>query len=259
MMTVRRSKPNMRVAVLYDIHGNLPALDAVLHEVSTSAIDRIVVGGDVFPGPMPHLVLRRLGSAGLPVDYILGNGEVALLEHLAGEHPKRMPEIYRPHIRWNAEQLDDAEPRAIAAWPKTMRLNIPPLGDVLFCHATPRDENEIFTAATAEERLIPVFDPANAAIVVCGHTHMPFDRTVGRTRVVNAGSVGMPFGPAGADWLILGAAVELRHTNYDLARAADRVRQSEYPGADEFATKFILDPPTAADMLKIYSAHELKQ
>ena len=248
----------MRVAVLNDIHGNLPALEAVLEEVAGSHIDRIVIGGDVFPGPTPHLVLRRLRDAGVPVDFIYGNGEVAILQHLAGKVPHLVPESYRPSVRWNAEQLDAAERDQVAGWPLTLRLPLPPLGDVLFCHATPRNENEIFTPLTAEDRLIPIFAPANAALVVCGHTHIQFDRTVGATRLINPGSVGMPFGPAGADWLILGTAVELRHTQYDLEAAAERIRFSGYPAAEEFATTYVLHPPSAADMLALYAQHELK-
>jgi predicted phosphodiesterase len=245
------------VAVLNDIHGNLPALEAVLDEVRGAAVDRIVVGGDVFPGPMAHLVLRRLVTCGTPVDFIYGNGDVTILDHVAGRAPK-LPESYRPSVRWNAEQLEPSEVRAIAGWPMTRRAAVPPIGDILFCHATPRNENEIFTELTPEDRLIPVFDPANVALVVCGHTHIVMDRTIGRTRVVNPGSVGMPFGPAGADWMILGPDIEFRHTNYDLQRAAERVRASAYPGAEEFATKYVLQPPSADDMLKMYGQHELR-
>ena len=247
----------MRVAVLNDIHGNVPALEAVLTEVRAAGVDRIVVGGDVFPGPLPHVVLERLLDFGVPVDFIYGNGEVAVLAHLAGKTPMA-PESYRPMIAWNAEQLDDERRELVAKWPMTMRVNVPVLGDVLFCHATPRNENEIFTQRTAEDRLIPIFEPTKAAVVVCGHTHMQFDRTVGRTRVINAGSVGMPFGPAGADWLLLGPDVELRHTSYDLNAAAEKIRRSGYPGAEEFATKYVLNPPSAAEILELYSAHELK-
>jgi predicted phosphodiesterase len=248
----------VRVAVLNDIHGNLPALEAVLVEVSQAGVDRIVIGGDVLPGPMPHLVLERLESARIPVDYIFGNGEIAVLEQLAGKIPALVPEVHRPIIRWSADQLGAAQRDSLARWPMTLRLNVPTLGDVLFCHATPRNENEIFTSVTAEALLIPIFEPTHAAVVVCGHTHMQFDRRVGNTRVVNAGSVGMPFGPAGADWLLLGADVELRHTSYDLDAAADRIRRSGYPAAEEFATKYVLNPPSTADMVALFATHELK-
>jgi predicted phosphodiesterase len=249
----------VRLAVLSDIHGNLPALQAVLEEVLRSGVDRIVVGGDVFPGPMPHLVLRRLRDVGTPVDFIYGNGEVAILEHLAGKVPSLLPQSYLPQVRWNVDQLDDAEREMVASWPMTIRLSVPPFGDVLFCHATPRNENEIFTHLTAEDRLIPIFDAANASVVVCGHTHVQFDRSVGRTRVINAGSVGMPFGPAGADWLILGPELELRHTLYDLDAAAEQIRRSGYPAAEEFATRYVLHPPSTDDMLRLYAEKELQR
>jgi len=241
----------MRIAILNDIHGNLPALEAVLEEVHRSDVDRIVVGGDILPGPMSHQVLDRLQAQRVPVEFIYGNGEVAVLDHLAGRAPK-VPEAYAPSIRWNASQLNDAQRTLIANWPMTLRLSVPAIGDVLFCHATPRDENEIFTRLTAEDRLITIFDPVNAALVVCGHTHMQFDRMIGKTRVVNAGSVGMPFGRAGADWLLLGADIELRHTDYDRADAAERIRRSGYPGVEEFVTKYLFDPPSAEEMLKAY-------
>lgn len=247
----------MRIAVLNDIHGNLPALEAVLDDALRANVDRLVIGGDVFPGPMPHLVLRRLRAVDIPVDFIFGNGEVAILEQIAGKIPALVPEPYRPLIKWDAEQLDLQERSALAGWPMTLRLTVPPLGEVLFCHATPRSENDIFTQLTAEEVLIPIFDRPDAALVVCGHTHMQFDRTIGTTRVVNAGSVGMPFGPPGADWLVVGPGVDLRHTMYDLDAAVERILRSGYPGAEEFATKYVLNPPPAADMLKVYQQHEL--
>lgn len=248
----------VRIAALYDLHGNLPALEAVLDEVRRARVDRVLVGGDIFPGPMAHDTLARLTGLDVPVEFIVGNGEVAVLEHLSGKAPSRVPEAYRPIIKWNADRLTPGQHHAIARWPLTQRLSIPPLGDVLFCHATPQNENDIFTAATPAEPLLPIFDAAEASLVVCGHTHIPFDRMIGSTRVVNAGSVGMPFGSTGADWLLLGPDVELRHTAYDLASAAARIRQTDYPAAEEFAAKYVLHPPSASEMLALYSRAELK-
>jgi putative phosphoesterase len=247
----------VRVAVLNDIHGNLPALDAVLADVARSEVDRVVVGGDVFPGPTPHLVLERLHGLAVPVDFIYGNGEVAVLDYIAGKTPK-MPESSVPFLAWNVDRLTDAARRTIASWPMTLRMQLPAFGEVLFCHATPRNENEIFTTLTSEERLRPIFDAANADLAVCGHTHIQFDRQVGRTRVVNAGSVGMPFGPPGADWLLLADHIDLRHTSYDLEGASERILHSGYPGAEEFTSKFVLNPPSAAQMLSVYKQHELE-
>jgi predicted phosphodiesterase len=248
----------MRVATIYDIHGNLPALEAVLKDIRHSAVDRVVVGGDVLPGPMPRETLARLLDLDIPTEFIYGNGEIAVLDQLAGRELSIVPEAYRPIIRWNAEQLDPEHQRAIGSWPKTAQIKIDGLGDVLFCHATPRNENEIFTRLTPEERLLPVFAGVIASVVVSGHTHMQFDRMVGSTRVVNAGSVGMPFGEPGADWLLLGPEIQFLHTNYDLAEAAGRIRNSNYPQAQEFAANNILQPPSEAEMLKAFSRAELR-
>ena len=146
----------------------------------------------------------------------------------------------------------------MASWPRTLRLEVRGLGDVLFCHATPRSDTEIFTRLTPEDVVAPAFASADAMLVVCGHTHMPFDRTIGGKRVVNAGSVGMPFGKPGADWLLLGPDVTFRHTSVDLAKAAERIRASDYPQAEEFAAQNILQPPSEEEMLKLFRKAEMK-
>lgn len=248
----------MRIAALYDIHGNLPALEAVVAEIRRERVDSVIVGGDVLPGPMPRETLDLLLRLDIPAQFIFGNGEVAVLEAMAGKEPARVPEAYRPIIRWNAEQLSREHQHIMSAWPKTLSLQIRGLGQVLFCHGTPRDENEIFTRLTSEEQLVPIFSATNASVVVCGHTHMHFDRMIGATRVVNAGSVGMPFGEPGAHWLLLGQDIELRRTDYDLAQAAERIRRSSYPQAEDFAAHNVLHPPTEQHMLEIFSRAALK-
>ena len=248
----------MRVAVLNDIHGNLPALDAALEDVRRAGADRIVVGGDVLLGPMPRETMDRLLALDLPVEFLYGNGEIAVLDQLHGTSRAPFPAAYAAMIRWNGEQLSDAQRQLIATWPMTIRLHVPPFGDVLFCHATPRDWNEIFLKTTAEEKLMPVIDAANAAIVVCGHTHMQFDRMVGKTRVINTGSVGMPFGRPGVDWLLLGDEVELRHVGYDLDAAVAQFRRKDCPMMEEFIVPAVLTPAPEEQMLAAFSGAELK-
>jgi predicted phosphodiesterase len=248
----------IRVAAIYDIHGNLPALEAVLREVRTTDVDLIVVGGDVLPGPMPVETLACLLDLKTPVQFIQGNGEVAVLAELAGTVAYALPEQAREVVRWNAQQLSPEHAQVLASWPRTLRFEIRGLGEVLFCHATPRNENECFTRLTPEERLLPAFQGLGAAMVVCGHTHMQFDRTVGKTRVVNAGSIGMPFGKPGADWLLLGSEIQFRHTVYDLTQAAERIRGTKYPQAEDFAARNILQPPAEEEMLKLLARAELK-
>ncbi len=246
----------MRVAAIYDIHGNLPALEAVLDDIRHAEVDLVVVGGDVLPGPMPRETLARLQNLDHPVRFISGNGERAVLAQRAGRDPG-VPEQFRDMMRWVANELHAEDERVLASWPLTLRVEIGDVGEVLFCHATPRNDSEIFTRLTPTERLVPVFEGFSAAMVVCGHTHMQFDRTVGSIRVINAGSVGMPFGEPGADWLLLGPDVQLRHTPYNLAAAADRIRATAYPQAEDFAARNVLQPPSERDMLELMTKAQL--
>jgi calcineurin-like phosphoesterase family protein len=197
------------------------------------------------------------------VQFIQGNGEVAVLTEMTGTEPpdwyRTVPEYAREIVRWQAQQLHPEDERLFASWPMTLRLQIRGLGEVLFCHATPRDENEIFLRVTPEERLLPIFEGLDVPLVVCGHTHMQFDRTIGRVRVVNAGSVGMPFEqPAGAYWLLLGPDVQLRHTAYDLTKAAERIRGTNYPQVEELAVRYVLSPPSEAETLALFAGAELR-
>lgn len=248
----------MRVAALYDIHGNLPALEAVLADVRRVGVDRIVVGGDVLPGPLPRESLALLLDLDLPTAFIMGNGDREVLTRMRGSDPDTMPEPVRETLRWNARQLDAAHAEVIAAWPPTLPMTVDGVGDVLFCHATPRNDVDVFTRATPAEQVLPTFDGVDAGLVVCGHTHMQFDRGVGRFRVINAGSVGMPFQEPGAYWLLLGPDVQLRKTGYDLAAAAGRVRSTSYPQAEEFAATSIMNPPREQDMIDRFSSVPLK-
>jgi putative phosphoesterase len=248
----------MRIAAIYDIHANLPALEAVLQEVRQAGVDHVVVGGDVLPGPMPLETLACLLDLDIPVQFIQGNGDRVVLTQMAGTVPAEVPKQFREAVRWSAEQLHPGHERLLAGWPKTLRVEVPGFGEVLFCHATPRSDAEVFTRLTPEDRLVPLFEGLKGSLVVCGHTHMQFDRTIGGVRVVNAGSVGMPFGEPGADWLLLGPDVQFRHTPYDLTNAAERIRGTKYPQAHEFAARNVLHPPSEREMLEAFSRVELK-
>jgi putative phosphoesterase len=248
----------MRVAALYDIHGNLPALEAVLGDVRKTGVDQIVVGGDVVPGPMPRESLACLQSLDVPVQFIHGNGDRVVCAQMRGMEPSEVPERFRESIRWTAQQLHPEYEQVLASWPSTIRVEISGIGEVLFCHATPRNDTEIFTQLTPQDRLAPVFEALNVPLVICGHTHMQFDRMVGDIRVVNAGSVGMPFDEPGAYWLLLGPGVQLRHTPYDLEKAAERIRATTYPQAEEFAAGSVLHPPLTAKTLEAFAKAELR-
>jgi hypothetical protein len=172
---------------------------------------------------------------------------------MAGEASPRVPAAFREIMQWVGDQLTPDQLRLLSGWPVGAQLEVPGLGDVLFCHATPRSDSECVTRQTPEEEARPAFEGLDVAVVVCGHTHMQFDRTVGRVRVLNAGSVGMPFGEPGAYWLLLGPGVQHRVTSYDLGRAAQRIRATAYPQAQEFALHNVLEPPTEARMLEVFA------
>ena len=247
----------MAVAALYDIHGNLAALDAVLAEALAAGAREFIVGGDVTLGPQPREVLDRLRALArsFPVAFLRGNCEEALLAAVSGD-PERIRQWVPPQaldsVRWCAARLDAGSLREFERWLLTLRRAIPGIGDVLFCHATPRHCNEVFTRLTDEAKLRPVFDPARADLVVCGHTHMQFDRNVGATRVVNAGSVGMPFGHPGAYWLLLGPRLEMRRAEPDSTAVAAAVRSVGYPRPEVF-----LAPPSEEEILAAFARAEL--
>src|SRR5262249_11276628 len=140
----RSCTTEMRVAALHDIHSNLPALEAAFGEARQAAVDIIIVGGDVLSGPMPVEVLQRLLDIPVATHFIRGNGEVAVLQELAGKAPAGAPKEFRPAIAWVAERFQEYRPM-LANWPMTLKLQIDGLGTVLFCHATPPNEDECFT------------------------------------------------------------------------------------------------------------------
>lgn len=240
----------MRVAALADIHGNLPALEAVLAEVALEDVDLIVVCGDVASGPLPVEtigVLRALPRA----RFVRGNADRALV---AGFDGNQKPRLAGPGADWCAAQLTREDRDFLASFAETIAIEIDGLSRTLFCHGSPRSDEEMMTARTPDARLRE-FLSGDADVVVCGHTHMQFDRTAGRVRVINPGSVGMPYGEPGAYWAVLGPKIEFRRTDYDRAAAAERIRESAWPGAVEFATNNVLTVPSIEDAMAFFSAH----
>lgn len=225
----------MRVAALYDIHGNLPALEATLAGVRAANVDLIVVGGDVVPGPMPRECLDLLFGAGIPLRCLRGNGEREVLAGLAGEEMRTVPEVFRPMMHWNGQQLTSEQELALRTWPGVLRVDVKGLGNVLFCHATPKNDVDVFNRSSPIDAMLSeMLGPVDAPLVICGHTHRQFERILGDVRIANAGSVGMSMEGAGARWLLLGTDVEFRCTDYDIGAAAARIRATAYPRAEEF-------------------------
>ncbi len=249
----------MKIATLYDIHGNLPALEAVLAEIENEQVDAIVVGGDAIAGPMPNEVLDRLQAIQTPVHYIVGNGESEVLRYLAGEPIAALTPAGEKGAIVVADLLTEENKAFLRGWSFSVKFKSPTFGDILFCHATPDNNTHVFTKQSDPSQIEAVFDGVMADLVVCGHTHMQFDLAVAGKRVVNSGSVGMPFGEPGAHWLLIGETVEFRKTEFDREAAAETIRQSQSPEADAFVTGQIFSTPAEADVMAVLTMLAEKQ
>lgn len=238
-----------RVAALYDIHGNTPALEAVLAELATADVDLVVIGGDFVSGPEPAEVLALLRSVPGDVRFIRGNCERVIVE--CWDRARRPGGDLSDADAFAAAMLADSDVSFLAALDATLTLDIEYLGETQFCHGSPRSDKEVLTARTPEARLRETITPG-VRLVVCGHTHMQFDRLADGCRFINAGSVGMPYGSPGAYWALLGPQVALRRTDYDLDRAASRLRLSTWPGANDFAEHNVRRPPSAEEALDLF-------
>jgi predicted phosphodiesterase len=250
------SPERMRVAALYDIHANAVALRAVLAELEREHVDLIVVGGDAVPGPLPGPTIGLLRSLGDRAVFVRGNTDRWTVEEFdarAGGGPDE-GRVERPAAAWTATIIDQQQRDFLASFQEPVVIEVDGLGATLFCHGSPRSDEEILTALTPEDRWRPMFAGVDQQLVVCGHTHAQSDRVLGGVRVVNAGSVGMPFeGRAGAFWALLGPDVELRRTEYDIRAAEAELREGGWPGVDDFLRNSLLDP---ADPLAIAESLE---
>jgi putative phosphoesterase len=223
----------VRVAAISDIHGNLPALEAVLADIDREGVDEIVVAGDTAHGPWPAEVVDLLVERGARC--VRGNADRETIER---------SDRYGPLAAWSADRLGEDRLAITRSWPLTVELPIEGLGDVLVCHSTPASEDPIYTRITPDAELVDLFESVEADVVVCGHTHMQYDRTLtSGLRLVNAGSVGMPYeGARGAYWALLGPDVEFRTTPYDVEGTVAAIEVLAAPVYEKLLEQ-LLDPP----------------
>jgi putative phosphoesterase len=245
----------MRVAVLADIHGNLPALEAVLCDVQAAGVDAIVLNGDLADGPMPTQTLDRLEELGERAVWVRGNTDRWLAEAFDGTfQPSGLAaNPSAAYFGWCAARIGQAQRDRLASLPLTVTLDIDGLGQVTFCHATARDDNEFITVDSPTSHYQAAFAGVLAQTVVIGHTHMPFDRLADTRRIINPGSVGLPYGHPGAAWALLGPDLVLRRTAYDTDAAAAALSStaSDLPGI-EFITANIKASASDAEALAAF-------
>jgi len=245
------------VAVLADVHCVLPALDAVLAEPEVRGADRIVLAGDVTVGPQPEATIERVRELGERVVWVSGNCERVTAELARGT---REPDRNTGFAAWGAARLRPAEVELLEGLPRAVTLPVRGLGEVLFCHATPRDDEEFVLVDSGIPRWKEVLAgvPETVTTVVCGHTHMPFMRLVDRLAIVNPGSVGMPYGTGGAHWALLGGsdspAIQLRRTRFDTEAAARAIAEMcDYPGLEEWLDNYLLRNVSDVEALEAFS------
>lgn len=215
----------VNVLALYDIHGNIDALDAVLADPRTADPDVVVVGGDAVPGPFARATLNRLEAISVPVRWVRGNGEREVARAI-GDCAPAADDMAARTAAITAAELGEDQSRALGKLPLTLELD-----GVLFCHASPGQDDEMLTRISPPERSTNALAGVNAAVVVAGHTHQQDDRVVGSVRFINAGSVGLPYeGDGAARWLWVADGVpQLHHTAYDAARAGARILATGWP------------------------------
>jgi putative phosphoesterase len=240
------------VAALDDIHGNVVSLAAVLADPAFARADAVVIGGDVAAGPLPAEVLDRLTALDVPVHWVRGNADREVVASFdrgdtdPGAHPDD------PAARadaYAAARITRAQRDLLAGFDDVVSLE-----GALFCHGSPRDDNEIITALTPPERLAPMLEDVEESLVVCGHTHHQFELRLGDRRVVNAGSVGMPYqGDAAAFWVLVeDGDFELRRTAIDVEAVAAAIRASGYPDAEHLIEMCFTEPVTAETVARLF-------
>lgn len=226
----------MRIAVLADIHGNLPALKAVLAEVDELEVDTLVVCGDIASGPWPAETLDAVRARGALC--VRGNADRVLDFQGADEAGE-----WVQARRWVAERLGAERLAFLASLPLDLTLKTGSLGRIRFCHGAPGSDELTITRLTPDGRIRELLHGVEEELVVCGHTHLQFHRAVDGTRVVNAGSVGASYeAEPAAEWTLLEDGIRFRRTAYDLEATIDAIRATGYPRAEDFAGFLSPDP-----------------
>jgi predicted phosphodiesterase len=233
----------MRVAALADVHGNATALEAVLAELDREQPDLIVSCGDLTWGSLPRETVELLEPWRERVLLVRGNSERELLEHKLLDSDVAV---------WEHQQHDDTALRDyVRSTQLQVAVDVDGLGPTLFCHGSPRSDEECVTRATPAERVEEFTAGVDEGCIVMAHTHMQYDRRVGETRLLNPGSVGLPYElePGNAYWALLGPEVELRRTPYDLDAAIERMRAA---GMSKFAQieELMRTPPPQAEVIE---------
>jgi predicted phosphodiesterase len=233
----------VRVAAIADVHGNATALEAVLAEIDREQPDLIVSCGDLTWGALPRETVALLEPWRERALFVRGNSERELQERKL---------LDSDVARWEHEQHADPQLRDYLTRTRAQAVaDVDGLGPTLFCHGSPRSDEECVTEATPAARVAEFTAAAREACIVTAHTHMQYDRRVGEVRLLNPGSVGLPYEPepGNAYWALLGRDVELRRTPYDLETALERMRAAGMPSFERIE-ELMRTPPSHAEVIE---------
>jgi putative phosphoesterase len=228
----------MRIAALADVHGNAPALEAVLEEVERAATDLIVFCGDLTWGSLPGETLALVRELGVPARFVRGNADRAVGTDLEGRG------------LWMASMHTPEDIAFLGGFEPTVSVEVDGLGATCFCHGSPRSDEECVTERTPAERVREFMAGIDERVVVTAHIHVSYDRLVDGVRLLSPGSVGLPYeAPPGAYWALLGPEVELRRTEYDVAATVELMRGTDDPRVEQIV-ELMLRPPSREEAIE---------
>ena len=229
--------------MIADVHGNAPALRAVLAEIEPEQPDLIVSCGDLTWGPLPEETYEL--ARGMNARFVRGNADRAVLEGVSETEREQ----------WMQAHHTEAMREFLGAFEENVVVEIGGLGAVRFCHGSPRSDEECVTPETPEERVRELSAGVDESVIVTAHVHIQFDRDAAGIRSVNPGSVGLPYeGRPGAYWALLGPDVDLRRTEYDVDATVERFRAGGQPNVEQIV-EMMLTPPEPREVIDHAEKH----
>ena len=249
-----------RTALVSDVHGNAPALRAVLGELDREAIEQVVCLGDLlYGGPAPVECLELVRTRGWPV--VLGNADAFAVDPATAEGSLEPVTPQQLEVAaWLRARLSPEQVAAISAWPLSVEADLGHGHRLLAFHATPGSYHPLLLPTMAEGAFRAALGGVAADICAGGHTHLQFVRRVGASTFVNPGSVGFGYDHEHADegfaldpWASYALIttsdstlrIELRRVAFDASAVAAALREAGYPHAEARAAMWDRAAPSA--------------
>jgi predicted phosphodiesterase len=241
-----------RIAVVSDVHGNVPAFAACLADIAAADVAGVAILGDLTWGPQPREILAMVAELGVPSWGIRGNAERAVIDMAAGTRPTEVAVD-----QWMIDEHGSDGVAVLAGFAASLSVDVGSIGRIRFCHGSPRSDIELLTPATSATLIAEVTLGVPERTIAHGHTHLQYQRSVGQHTVFGPGSVGIPYGTdgrTGARWAVASDAIELRVSSYDIEESIDIARRVGYPGLPNYE-KYLRTPPTLDELVEDAKLH----